>query len=79
MALLGLVSAASPDTAAAAEGDILRLTAASAEVSKAKATAAAAGLQALQHDKEVLERQLDEVFNECDQLQVWSVEAGGEG
>ena len=25
----------------------------------------------LQHDKEVLERQLDEVSNECGRLQVW--------
>ena len=76
MALLGLVSAASPAAAAAAEDDVLRLTAA-AEASEAKATvAAAAGLQALQHDKEVLETQLEEVSNECGRLQVWSV---GEG
>ena len=27
----------------------------------------------LQHDKEVLERQLDEVSSECGRLQVWSV------
>ena len=46
------------------------MTAASAEATEAQTTAAAAGLQVLQHEKEVLETQLDEVSNECGRLQV---------
>ena len=53
------------------------MTAASAEAAEAKAAAAAAaGLQALQHDKEVLETQLEEVSNVCGRLLVWSVGGG---